>query len=58
MKRTIFLSAVRHFVTIAAGALATQGYIDGSQAEVLVGAVLGLAGIGWSVLEKSARNRA
>jgi hypothetical protein len=49
---------VRHAMTVAGGALATAGYLAPSQqvnfTEIGVGLVLGVAGYGWSVLNKRA----
>ncbi len=49
---------VRHLVTTAGGALATSGVIAADDVTVLVGAVMALFGIAWSILQKwlAARN--
>ena len=49
---TVIAPLVRHGLTICAGALVTAGYIDGTQSATIVGGLLAVAGVGWSVIEK------
>jgi hypothetical protein len=49
------LALVRHAVTFAGAALAQKGYIGEDQVEILAGAVLAAASIGWSAYEKWSR---
>ena len=49
---TVVAPIVRHGLTIGAGALVSAGYIDGSQSATVVGGLLAVAGVGWSVIEK------
>jgi len=46
------LGIVRHLLTIGAGALMARGIIDAAEAEVLVGAILAVVGVGFSVAQK------
>lgn len=43
---------VRHVLTIAGGALVTNGALDPSQAETLIGAAMAIFGVAWSVWAK------
>jgi hypothetical protein len=43
---------VRHILTTVGGALVTNGYVTDAQLETLVGAVVVLAGVTWSVIQK------
>lgn len=49
------LGIVRHLLTIAGGAAVTAGYFDGSQAQILIGAFVAIAGVGLSIAEKRFR---
>jgi len=50
--RPAILGVARHVLTLAAGALVARGYLDGAQAETLIGAGMGLAGVAWAVAAK------
>lgn len=52
---TIGLALLRHALTFVGGLLASKGYVDSGTIESASGAILTLAGIVWSVLEKNAR---
>lgn len=43
---------VRHALTIAGGALVTQGQLEAAQAETLIGAAMAIFGVAWSVWQK------
>lgn len=43
---------IRHALTLGAGVLVTNGWIDGDTSVALVGAVMTLIGIGWSFWAK------
>jgi len=58
MNRDTVLAILRHLLTVAGGSIATNGTLSSSELEQGIGAVLTLAGICWSVLEKRARARA
>ena len=49
------LGIFRHLLTIVAGWLVAEGWIEASQAETVIGAILALIGVGWSVLDKRRR---
>ncbi len=43
---------VRHVLTLGGGVLVTNGAIDPTQAETLVGAAMAIFGVAWSVWAK------
>jgi hypothetical protein len=45
---------VRHALTTAAGAAAAAGYLAESDVSVVVGGVMALIGVAWSIYEKKA----
>ena len=49
MNTDMFSGILRHVLTIAAGALVSRGVLNANDAQMAVGAVVALAGIGWSV---------
>jgi hypothetical protein len=51
------LGIARHLLTFGAGYLVAQGILDESSAEAIVGAVLTLIGVGWSVYDKQTRTQ-
>lgn len=51
----IIMSLVRHGLTALGGVLAGMGYLDASQVEAVVGAVLVLVGAIAGALEKTGR---
>jgi hypothetical protein len=52
MNTDMFSGILRHVLTIAAGGLVSKGVINANDAQMAVGAVVALAGIGWSVWSK------
>jgi hypothetical protein len=56
MNRDIILGIVRHILTIAGGVLVTKGTIDQATLESVIGALLTLVGVGWSVKSKTDSN--
>lgn len=48
----VVLAMLRHITSIGAGSLTTEGLLDGDQAQALIGAVLTLAALGFSVWDK------
>lgn len=48
----IVLGFIRHALTAAGGALVAKGYLTTPDVEAVVGAVLGLIGVGLSVYDK------
>jgi hypothetical protein len=55
--KTILLGYVRHGLTAAAGYLLAHGLIEQADQQVLISAVLALAGIAWSTASKFIQNR-
>jgi hypothetical protein len=53
--QAVILGLVRHVLTALGGAAILKGYIDTAGVEAVVGAVMTLAGIAWSVFEKRQR---
>jgi len=51
------MGIVRHGLTTLGGILSASGYISDADATTAVGAVMALAGVGWSVVEKHLRNK-
>ena len=51
-KDTVLNGIVRHILTAAGGALATKGMIGEGDIELVVGAIITLAGVVWSALAK------
>lgn len=58
MSRDDILAILRHVLTTAGGALVTDGLISASQLQDGVGAVIVLAGIAWSLVNKMQHRRA
>lgn len=51
MKEAI-LGVIRHILTIAGGALASKGVVGSDDVELLIGSVVSIAGVIWSVWAK------
>jgi hypothetical protein len=58
MTREDVLAIIRHLLTTAGGALVANGVLTATQAQDGVGAVIVLAGIGWSLVNKLQHRRA
>jgi hypothetical protein len=52
MNAESFAGIVRHFMTALGGYLAATGVLDVTQTETIVGAVVALAGVAWSIWQK------
>lgn len=52
MLNTAVMGIIRHILTLLAGWLVAKGWMEASQTETVIGAVLALAGVGWSVMDK------
>ena len=52
MSREQILGIIRHVLTTAGGVVVTLGYLDESTATAVVGALVGLVGGVWSVIDK------
>lgn len=55
MKEAIF-GVIRHAVTTAGGAIVANGLVTSAQLETLAGALVIVAGVIWSIVEKKLRN--
>ena len=51
-KDTVLNGIVCHLLTAAGGALVTKGVIGETELEMVVGAVIAIAGVVWSALAK------
>ena len=51
-KDTVLNGIVRHILTAAGGALVTKGMLGEGELELVVGAVITLAGVVWSAFAK------
>lgn len=51
------LAIVRHALTTFGGAYVANGLITGAQLETLVGSVVAIVGVAWSLVEKRRRAR-
>jgi len=49
---TVLNGIVRHILTAVGGALVTKGMIAQTELELVVGAVIGIAGVVWSAIAK------
>lgn len=49
MNRVQVLGVMRHVLTIAAGILVTRGTITEPDAQTLIGGIIGVAGVLWSI---------
>lgn len=55
MNAIVILGLVRHILTFGGGLLTSSGYLEQSQTESAVGAVVTIIGLVWSVVEKKRR---
>lgn len=58
MNKETILGMVRHALTFGGGALASKGLTDDAQSAELVGALMTVIGIVWSIVDKLRRNPA
>ncbi len=59
MLQTIVLPVVRHLLGAFGGSLAGSGIVNENDANLLVGAIVTVVSIGWSIVEKLiAKNKA
>ena len=52
MTQEIILGLVRHLLTIGAGILVTRGKLSPDDAQTVVGGLMGLFGVAWSIKVK------
>ena len=50
---TVLNGIIRHILTAAGGALVTKGMIAQTELELVVGAVIAIAGVVWSAIAKA-----
>ena len=55
MNSVLLLGLIRHLLTFGGGVLTSSGYLDQSQSETAVGAVIAIVGVVWSAIEKKRR---
>jgi hypothetical protein len=53
LNQAMVLGLVRHVLTLVGGYLAAKGLLDPANVDTVVGAVLAIAGAGWSVKAKA-----
>jgi uncharacterized protein YaaW (UPF0174 family) len=54
LNQAMILGLVRHGLTLAGGYLAAKGLLDPASVDTVVGALLTIAGAGWSIHSKKA----
>jgi hypothetical protein len=52
MKNNPFLGVLRHLLTFGGGYLVSNGVVSAGELETIIGAVIGLGGVAWSIYEK------
>lgn len=52
MNAMIISSMARHFLTAVAGGFFMKYGVDGATADVIIGGLSALAGVGWSIWDK------
>jgi hypothetical protein len=55
MTQAVILGIVRHALTAAGGGLVAGGWLSGDDLHAAIGAIVTLAGIGWSAWAKRAQ---
>lgn len=55
MLKPAILALIRQILTVAGTALVAKGYVEASQVEPLIGALLTIGSVVWSVADKSGR---
>jgi hypothetical protein len=55
MNRIIVMSGVRHALTFGGGFIAAKGWMDQGMVAEVIGAMMTLAGVAWSLYEKKSR---
>lgn len=52
MLKRIILGQLRHLLTLGAGIMVANGYLEASMVDAFVGIAVGIIGAGWSAIEK------
>jgi len=55
MLKPAILALIRQVLTVAGTALVAKGYVEASQVEPLIGALLTIGSVAWSVADKWGR---
>lgn len=55
MLKPAILALIRQVLTVAGTALVAKGYVEASQVEPLIGAMLTIGSVVWSVVDKRGR---
>lgn len=55
MKTDIIFGLVRHVLTLVGGYYVAKGAVDQGTVDTVIGALTALAGVGWSIHDKSSR---
>jgi len=55
MSFTVISGIIRHVLTALGGGLVVTGNVDADQANEVVGAIMTLTGVIWSIFDKKAR---
>jgi hypothetical protein len=55
MLKPAILALIRQVLTVAGTALVAKGYVEASQVEPLIGALLTIGSVVWSVVDKRGR---
>jgi hypothetical protein len=57
MNKESVLGVLRHILTFGGGLAVAQGHIDEASMMELVGAVITIAGVTWSILQKKSQGK-
>lgn len=52
MTKEVILGAVRHALTFGGGFLVSSNWLTGSDMDAFVGAIITIAGVVWSIIQK------
>ncbi len=55
MLKPAILALIRQILTVAGTALVAKGYVEASQVEPVIGALMTIGSVVWSVVDKRAR---
>jgi hypothetical protein len=53
MNRDMWLGIARHILTLVGGVFVDKGLTDADTVNTIVGAVVSLGGVGWSIADKA-----
>jgi len=52
MNKEIVLGIVRHILTASGGVLVTKGFVDAAGLEQVIGGLIAIVGVVWSIVSK------